>query len=132
MRKKTSFFIYLPLHKQYLALMRKLKLLFLLAFTSLAESYAQDQRQWKELVLKVPELNENDVARIQRQMNCFENIHFSGYVPTARCLILKYDPNTFHDHDIIPCTINYLNRIPVEVINSFSIYDVVDGKLDEE
>lgn len=91
---------------------------------------AQDQSNWKDLILKVPSLDEQGVARISRQLACFSDLHFNGYVKDENCMLLKYDAEKIKDPDIILTTICFLNdRFPIKEIEGLNMYEIIDGKL---
>ena len=60
-------------------------------------SFAQMNESWKEMVIKVATLDEWGVYKINRQLQCLEGLHFSGYYKPASCLLLKYDPRKILD-----------------------------------
>ena len=106
------------------------KTVFLLGFYVALETSAQDQSNWKELILKVPTLDEQGVIRINRQLACFADLHFSGYVKNENCILLKYDPKKIIDPDIIETTICFLNnRLSITEIEGLTMYEIIDGKL---
>jgi hypothetical protein len=91
---------------------------------------AQDQSKWKDMILKVPTLDEQGVIKINRQLACFADLHFSGYIKKENCILLKYDPKKIIDPDIILTTICFLNgKLPVTEVKGLNMYEIIDGKL---
>ena len=92
-------------------------------------SSAQNVSGWKELVIKTPVLNEGTVYNINRWMHCFDGVHLSGYHQSSSCLLIKYDTDKILDPTIIKVVISYLNqKMKSEVLNGYTIYDIVDDK----
>jgi hypothetical protein len=92
-------------------------------------SSAQNVSGWKELVIKTPVLNEWTVYKINRWMHCLDGVHLSGYHQSSSCLLIKYDTYKILDSTIIKVVISYLNqKIKSEVLNGYTIYDIVDDK----
>ncbi len=88
--------------------------------------------QQKQLIVKVPPLNENNIITISRQMDCLPGVHFSGYASGVSCLLLRYDTSTVLDEIIITSTLHHLNKkLPLQIIRGITAYDVIDGKLPE-
>ncbi len=106
------------------------QIIFHLGLCVALKTAAQDQTKWKDMILKVPALDEQGVRRINRQLACFADLHFSGYVKNENCILLKYDPKKIIDPDIILTAICFLNsQIPVTEINGLNMYEIIDGKL---
>ena len=92
-------------------------------------SSAQNVSRWKELVIKTPLLNEWTVYKINRWMHCLDGVHLSGYHQSSSCLLIKYDTDKILDPTIIKVVISYLNqKMKSEVLNGYTIYDIVDDK----
>ena len=92
-------------------------------------SSAQNVSGWKELVIKTPVLNEWTVYKINRWMHCLDGVHLSGYHQSSSCLLIKYDTDKILDPTIIKVVISYLNqKMKSEVLNGYTIYDIVDDK----
>jgi hypothetical protein len=92
-------------------------------------SSAQNVSGWKELVIKTPLLNEWTVYKINRWMHCLDGVHLSGYHQSSSCLLIKYDTDKILDPTIIKVVISYLNqKMKSEVLNGYTIYDIVDDK----
>ena len=92
-------------------------------------SSAQNVSGWKELVIKTPLLNEWTVYKINRWMLCLDGVHLSGYHQSSSCLLIKYDTDKILDPTIIKVVISYLNqKMKSEVLNGYTIYDIVDDK----
>ena len=92
-------------------------------------SSAQNVSGWKELVIKTPLLNEWTVYKINRWMHCLDGVHLSGYHQPSSCLLIKYDTDKILDPTIIKVVISYLNqKMKSEVLNGYTIYDIVDDK----
>jgi len=92
-------------------------------------SSAQNVSGWKELVIKTPVLNEWTVYKINRWMRCLDGVHLSGYHQSSSCLLIKYDTDKILDPTIIKVVISYLNqKMKSEVLNGYTIYDIVDDK----
>ena len=92
-------------------------------------SSAQNVSGWKELVIKTPVLNEWTVYKINRWMHCLDGVHLSSYHQSSSCLLIKYDTDKILDPTIIKVVISYLNqKMKSEVLNGYTIYDIVDDK----
>ena len=92
-------------------------------------SSAQNVSGWKELVIKTPLLNEWTVYKINRWMHCLDGVHLSGYHQSSSCLLIKYDTDKILNPTIIKVVISYLNqKMKSEVLNGYTIYDIVDDK----
>jgi len=108
-----------------------IKRTILLSFfvTMSLHSSAQNVSGWKELVIKTPLLNEWTVYKINRWMHCLDGVHLSGYHQSSSCLLIKYDTDKILDPTIIKVVISYLNqKMKSEVLNGYTIYDIVDDK----
>ena len=106
------------------------QIIFHLGLCVAMRTAAQDQSKWKDMILKVPSLDEQGVIRINRQLACFVDLHFSGYVKNENCILLKYDPKKIIDPDIIETTICFLNnRLSITEIEGLTMYEIIDGKL---
>ncbi len=98
-------------------------LFFILAGKGL---FAQD----RQLIIQLPLQSESNIFKIKNQLACLEGIHFSGYVKDASCLLLKYNTNLIADKQIITTLIHHLNRkVKCKVIEGYTAYEVIDGKL---
>lgn len=94
-------------------------------------TFAQMNESWKEMVIKVATLDEWGVYKINRQLQCLEGLHFSGYYKPASCLLLKYDPRKILDPAIVPVVVYRLNqKLKNKILEDITIYEVIDGKID--
>lgn len=93
---------------------------------------AQDREVWKELIVKVPKLDEWSVFKINRQLKCLDGVYFSGYYRPGSCLLLKYDPSVLMDPEIVKVVIFRLNnKMKNSYLKGFTIFEVIDGKFIE-
>ncbi len=108
------------------------KALIVIGFVSCTTgAFAQMNESWKELIIKVASLDEWAVYKINRQFQCLEGLHFSGYYKPASCLLLKYDPRKILDPAIVPVVVYSLNKkLKNIILEDITIYEVIDGKID--
>jgi hypothetical protein len=93
---------------------------------------AQDREGWKELIVKVPKLNEWNVFKINRQLKCLDGVHLSGYHQPTSCLLLKYNPTILLDPEIVKVVLFRLNnKMKNHYVKGFTIFEVIDGKFIE-
>jgi hypothetical protein len=89
----------------------------------------QDREGWKELIIKVPKLDEWSVYKISRQLKCLDGVHLSGYYQPTSCLLLKYNPSILSDPEIVKVVLFRLNnKMKNHYVKGFTIFDVIDGK----
>ncbi|CAN5431753.1 hypothetical protein BH11BAC2_BH11BAC2_25420 [soil metagenome] len=103
---------------------------FLLMLCLQADLKAQEPVKAHEIILKVPTLNQYAANKIGRQLACVDGLHYSGYYQPANCIFLKYDSLKIPDPTIINIIIHHLNnKLKVETISGYSIYEIIDGKM---
>lgn len=112
----------------------KFKYIPIFLLTSFIEPvFAQDREGWKELIVKVPKLDEWSVYKINRQLKCLDGVHLSGYYQPTSCLLLKYDPKVLMDPEIVKVVIFRLNnKMKNFYLKGYTIFDVIDGKYIEK
>jgi hypothetical protein len=111
--------------------MPSLRLILFLLFIPFFKIKAQQRNDWKELIVKVQDLSEVNVAKINLSLSSVKDLHFSGYIQSAGCLIIKYDPADPAYPAAILKTLEHFNGdCKVEVIEGFTVFEIVDGKME--
>jgi hypothetical protein len=82
----------------------------------------------KELILLTKPLSESQVFHIKNKLTDMKGVHFCGYQPASRCLLLQYDPVGKNTADVIVKTIKNSETVgDVKIVRNKTIYEILDG-----
>lgn len=94
---------------------------------------AQEPQSYTELVLHCPELSPVQVNTIEKQLNCLDGVHLSGYYLPARCLFITYEKDKIAKSSVVTSVLVGLNKkIKARAVKGYTIYDIIDKGLPPE
>ncbi len=91
----------------------------------------QAQGPKKEMIIRTKALSEEQVFHLKTKLSSVNGLHFCGYQPDARCLMMQYDPQLVKQPEMIVRLIKNTEQVgAMKVIRNVTIYEVLDGSID--